>query len=271
MNGPKVVRLGRTLLVCLTLAMSSVVFAPAAPAAGAVSDDMMLLPTSCGMRSGRPRSPRTRGSSPPHRTTPTTARPTARAVTSRRRVCRTTPLLRARSRGSDGTLDHVRERSCDGGSSGVAGVRQLWDAPYHRLGMMHPSASSMVWASHAQRPEHDGRRHHLQLRHPLRRLRALTRAQPDEHPHIVERERITEPAPGGATRPVGYPIMVVYSGGQNVVMRALKSSLPWRAPCRSTTRRSSSSTTTSDHSTESARCEHDIPRALSTSPSRVHG
>ena len=43
MNGPVVVRWGRTLLVCLTLAMSSVVFAPPAPAAAAVSDDMMLL------------------------------------------------------------------------------------------------------------------------------------------------------------------------------------------------------------------------------------
>jgi uncharacterized protein YkwD len=43
MIGANVVRWGRTLLVCLTLAMSSVVFAPPAPAAAAVSDDMMLL------------------------------------------------------------------------------------------------------------------------------------------------------------------------------------------------------------------------------------
>src|SRR5213083_2182008 len=29
-----------------------------------------------------------------------------------------------------------------GGSDPLAGVRQLWDAPYHRLGLMHPSAST---------------------------------------------------------------------------------------------------------------------------------
>ena len=32
-----------------------------------------------------------------------------------------------------------------GGADALAGVRQLWDAPYHRLGLMHPSASSVGW------------------------------------------------------------------------------------------------------------------------------
>src|SRR5947207_5215235 len=32
-----------------------------------------------------------------------------------------------------------------GGSSGVAGVNQLWDAPYHRLGMMHPNSVATGW------------------------------------------------------------------------------------------------------------------------------
>src|SRR5260370_17523773 len=32
-----------------------------------------------------------------------------------------------------------------GGSSGVGGVNQLWDAPYHRLGMMHPNSVSTGW------------------------------------------------------------------------------------------------------------------------------
>src|SRR4051794_13463634 len=32
-----------------------------------------------------------------------------------------------------------------GGSSALGGVQQLWDAPYHRLGLMHPSASSAGW------------------------------------------------------------------------------------------------------------------------------
>ena len=32
-----------------------------------------------------------------------------------------------------------------GGPSGIAGVNQLWDAPYHRLGMMHPNSVSTGW------------------------------------------------------------------------------------------------------------------------------
>ncbi len=32
-----------------------------------------------------------------------------------------------------------------GGGSALGGVSQLWDAPYHRLGLMHPSASSAGW------------------------------------------------------------------------------------------------------------------------------
>ena len=32
-----------------------------------------------------------------------------------------------------------------GGSSALAGVNQLWDAPYHRLGMMHPNSVATGW------------------------------------------------------------------------------------------------------------------------------
>src|SRR5258706_11415704 len=32
-----------------------------------------------------------------------------------------------------------------GGSNALAGVSQLWDAPYHRLRLMHPSAMSARW------------------------------------------------------------------------------------------------------------------------------
>src|SRR6266700_3418733 len=31
------------------------------------------------------------------------------------------------------------------GGSELGGVRQLWDAPYHRLGLMHPNAISIGW------------------------------------------------------------------------------------------------------------------------------
>ena len=43
MDGTFAVRAVRTLLICSMLAVSSVVFAPPAPADAAVSDDMMLL------------------------------------------------------------------------------------------------------------------------------------------------------------------------------------------------------------------------------------
>src|SRR5207247_8413255 len=31
------------------------------------------------------------------------------------------------------------------GGSELGGVRQLWDAPYHRLGLMHPNATTIGW------------------------------------------------------------------------------------------------------------------------------
>src|SRR5919201_3177290 len=31
------------------------------------------------------------------------------------------------------------------GGPALTGVRQLWDAPYHRLGMMHPNATTIGW------------------------------------------------------------------------------------------------------------------------------
>src|SRR5437016_10236367 len=31
------------------------------------------------------------------------------------------------------------------GGSELGGVRQLWDAPYHRLGLMHPNATTLGW------------------------------------------------------------------------------------------------------------------------------
>src|SRR2546425_11655959 len=31
------------------------------------------------------------------------------------------------------------------GGAGLAGVRQLWGAPYHRLGVMHPNALNIRW------------------------------------------------------------------------------------------------------------------------------
>src|SRR5207249_426940 len=41
------------------------------------------------------------------------------------------------------------------GGAGLAGVRQLWDAPYHRLGMMHPNGTKLPIYYAAQQFEYD--------------------------------------------------------------------------------------------------------------------
>ena len=107
-----------------------------------------------------------------------------------------------------------------GGSSGLGGVTQLWDAPYHRLGLMHPSASSAGWghsdlagsATVGDITYDFGIRSVDFVRSPANGQTAIpTSWGGGESP---------SPLPAGVSGPVGYPIMVVYSGGQNVTMRA---------------------------------------------------
>ena len=107
-----------------------------------------------------------------------------------------------------------------GGGSALAGVSQLWDAPYHRLGLMHPSASSAGWghsdlASSATVGDitYDfGIRSVDFVRSPASGQTSIpTSWGGGESP---------SPLPAGVSGPVGYPIMVVYSGGQTVDMRA---------------------------------------------------
>lgn len=107
-----------------------------------------------------------------------------------------------------------------GGSDGLAGVRQLWDAPYHRLGMMHPSASTMGWGH----SDLGGRgttigniTYNFGLR-PVEFVRSPAHGQTNI-PTTWSGNESPSPLPAGAPKPVGYPIMVVYSGGQSVVLR----------------------------------------------------
>ncbi len=115
----------------------------------------------------------------------------------------------------------VSEVATGGGSGPLAGVQQLWDAPYHRLGLMHPNATTLGWgysslggresivadivydfgfrAVEFARSPYDGQ------------ANVPTSWSGNESPN---------PLPSGASRPVGYPIMVVYSGAQPVDMRA---------------------------------------------------
>jgi hypothetical protein len=118
------------------------------------------------------------------------------------------------------TTTFVSEVATGGGSGALAGVSQLWDAPYHRLGLMHPSASSAGWghsdlagsATVGDITYDFGIRSVDFVRSPANGQTGIpTSWSGNESP---------SPLPAGVSGPVGYPIMVVYSGGQPVDMRA---------------------------------------------------
>jgi uncharacterized protein YkwD len=107
-------------------------------------------------------------------------------------------------------------------SSGTDGVRSLWVLPYHRLGLMHPHAIVAGWG-HA---ETAGRAitvgvivYDFNAPAP-ERVRAPA---PDQRvAGTYSGEEIPEVVPAGAARPVGYPIMVVYSGARAVDLRSAR-------------------------------------------------
>jgi hypothetical protein len=106
------------------------------------------------------------------------------------------------------------------GGAELAGVRQLWDAPYHRLGMMHPNATTIGWGH----SDLNGRQsnvgdivYNFALR-PTEFVRSPAHMQTNI-PTSWSGNESPNPLPAGVSGPVGYPIMVVYSAGQSVVMR----------------------------------------------------
>jgi uncharacterized protein YkwD len=107
-------------------------------------------------------------------------------------------------------------------SSGTDGVRSLWVLPYHRLGLMHPQAVVAGWG-HA---EISGRTitvgvilYDFAVPAPDR-VRAPA---PDQRvAGTYSGEEIPDVLPAGATRPVGYPIMVVYSSARAVDLRTAR-------------------------------------------------
>ena len=107
-------------------------------------------------------------------------------------------------------------------SSGVDGVRSLWVLPYHRLGLMHPHAIVAGWG-HA---EIAGRTITVgvivydfsasapdRVRAPAPAQRVATTYSGDEVPDVL---------PPGASKPVGYPIMAVFSGARAVDLRSAR-------------------------------------------------
>ena len=108
-----------------------------------------------------------------------------------------------------------------GGSSGVAGVNQLWDAPYHRLGMMHPNSVATGWgySTVGSRGSTVGDFVYDFSQRPVNYVRSPAAGQ-TAIPTSWSGGESPNPLPAGVSGPVGYPIMVVYSAGQGVTMRA---------------------------------------------------
>ena len=107
------------------------------------------------------------------------------------------------------------------GGSELGGVRQLWDAPYHRLGLMHPNATTIGWGH----SELNGRLsnvgdivYNFGIR-PVEFVRSPAHMQTNI-PTSWSGQESPSPVPAGSSGPYGYPIMVVYSAGQNVQFRA---------------------------------------------------
>lgn len=106
--------------------------------------------------------------------------------------------------------------------SGTEGVRSLWVLPYHRLGLMHPHAVVAGWG-HA---EIDGRSTTVgvivydfgssapdRVRSPAVDQRVPPSWGGEEFPDLL---------PAGAARPVGYPVMIVYSRAQAAELRSAR-------------------------------------------------
>ena len=107
------------------------------------------------------------------------------------------------------------------GGSELGGVRQLWDAPYHRLGLMHPNATTIGWGH----SELNGRQNNVGdivydfgIR-PVEFVRSPAHMQTNI-PTSWSGQESPSPVPAGSSGPYGYPIMVVYSAGQSVQFRA---------------------------------------------------
>ncbi|HUG56050.1 MAG TPA: CAP domain-containing protein [Candidatus Limnocylindrales bacterium] len=106
--------------------------------------------------------------------------------------------------------------------TGTDGVRSLWVLPYHRLGLMHPQAVVAGWghADVAGRTATVGVLVYDFGAPAPERVRSP--ASGERVPGSWSGEEFPDVLPAGAARPVGYPIMVVYSGARAVELRAAR-------------------------------------------------
>ena len=123
---------------------------------------------------------------------------------------------------AQGYPDAMSSEVAASSDSGTEDVRFLWELPYHRLGLMHPHAAFAGWG-HAEIAGHTATVGVLvfdfaaaapdRVRSPAAGQRVSGSWAGDESP---------DPLPAGAARPVGYPVMVVYSSARIVDIVAAK-------------------------------------------------
>jgi uncharacterized protein YkwD len=102
----------------------------------------------------------------------------------------------------------------------ISGVQRLWDAPYHRLGMIHPNAYTVGWGSASTGNGHQvvGDIAYDFGMSTVDVVRSPARGQSGIPTSWSGRES-PSPVPAGSSGPYGYPIMAVWSGGRSVDLR----------------------------------------------------
>jgi uncharacterized protein YkwD len=123
---------------------------------------------------------------------------------------------------AEGYADATASEVAASSDTGTEDVRFLWDLPYHRLGLMHPHAAVAGWG-HAEIDGHTASVGVIvfdfaaaapeRVRAPAAGQRVAGSWAGDESPDAL---------PAGTARPVGYPIMVVYSGAKSVDLKSAK-------------------------------------------------
>lgn len=109
-----------------------------------------------------------------------------------------------------------------GASDALEGVRKLWDAPYHRLGMMHPQTRVFGWG---REPRSSGvvvvgniGKDFSTV--PVDVVRSPARNQTGI-PTSWSGHESPSPVRPGSSGPYGYPVMIVYGGYKHVDVRGI--------------------------------------------------
>jgi len=106
--------------------------------------------------------------------------------------------------------------------SGSENVRFLWDLPYHRLGLMHPHAVVSGWG-HAEIGGHTATVGVLVFDFGAAAPDRVRSPAPGQRvPASWAGQETPDALPPGAARPVGYPVVVVYSTARSVDLRNAK-------------------------------------------------